>query len=149
MDENGEQLGILPTREAIKKAEEAGFDLVEIAPTANPPVCKIMDFGKFKYEQSKKAHSAKVHSKTSVLKEIKLRPFTDTHDLEVKIRHSEEFLENGHKVKVVLTFRGRENANTTIGRALMNEFMEKIAVKGTIEQTPKMEGHSLVMIVVP
>jgi len=108
-----------------------------------------MDFGKFKYEQSKKAHSAKVHSKTSVLKEIKLRPFTDTHDLEVKIRHSEEFLENGHKVKVVLTFRGRENANTTIGRALMNEFMEKIAVKGTIEQTPKMEGHSLVMIVVP
>ena len=139
----------MPTREAIKKAEETGLDLVEVAPTSNPPVCRIMDYGKYKYEQSKKQHSAKLHSKTAQLKEIKLRPYTDTHDLEVKIRHSAEFLAEGHKVKVSLMFRGRENVNQSIGRALMNEFMEKISVYGTVEQLPKMEGNTLVMIVVP
>ena len=122
---------------------------MEVAPTSNPPVCRMMDFGKYKYEQNKKTHSAKLGAKATQLKEIKLRPFTDTHDLEVKIRHSEGFLDHGHKVKVVLTFRGRENANTAIGRALMNQFMEKISVHGTIEQLPKMEGNALVMIVVP
>ena len=149
IDSEGNQLGVLPTFEAIKRAEADGFDLVEVAPTSNPPVCRIMDYGKYKYEQSKKLHQAKLHSKTTVLKEIKLRPFTDTHDLDVKIRHSREFLEDGNKVKVALMFRGRENANQSIGRALMNEFMEKISAHGTIEQMPKMEGNTLVMIVIP
>jgi translation initiation factor IF-3 len=149
IDAEGNQLGVMPTFEAIKKAEADGFDLVEVAPTSNPPVCRIMDYGKYKYEQSKKLHQAKLHSKTTVLKEIKLRPFTDTHDLDVKIRHSREFLEEGNKVKVALMFRGRENANQTIGRALMNEFMEKISLHGTIEQMPKLEGNTLVMIVIP
>lgn len=149
IDAEGNQLGVMPTFEAIKKAEGDGFDLVEVAPTSNPPVCRIMDYGKYKYEQSKKLHQAKLHSKTTVLKEIKLRPFTDTHDLDVKIRHSKEFLEEGNKVKVALMFRGRENANQTIGRALMNEFMEKISLHGTIEQMPKLEGNTLVMIVIP
>ncbi|MBI1820073.1 MAG: translation initiation factor IF-3 [Nitrospirae bacterium] len=149
IDAEGTQLGVMLTREAIKKAEETGLDLVEVAPTSNPPVCRIMDYGKYKYEQSKKQHSAKLHSKTAQLKEIKLRPYTDIHDLEVKIRHSAEFLAEGHKVKVSLMFRGRENVNQSIGRALMNRFMEKISVHGTIEQLPKMEGNTLVMIVVP
>jgi translation initiation factor IF-3 len=149
IDATGAQLGVLPTIEGLKKAEEAGLDLVEIAPTSNPPVCRIMDYGKYKYELSKKLHSAKVHSKTAQLKEIKLRPYTDTHDLEIKIRHSEDFLSDGHKVKVSLMFRGRENANQSIGRALMAQFMEKIAVHGTIEQIPRLEGNTLVMIVVP
>jgi translation initiation factor IF-3 len=139
----------MPTFDAIKKAEESGLDLVEVAPTSNPPVCRIMDYGKYKYEQSKKLHNAKLHSKTAVLKEIKLRPYTDTHDLEIKIRHSQNFLEEGNKVKVALMFRGRENVNQSIGRALMNLFMEKISVHGTIEQVPRMEGNTLVMIVVP
>jgi translation initiation factor IF-3 len=137
------------TIEALKRAEEAGLDLVEVAPTSNPPVCRIMDYGKYKYEQSKKLHSARLHSKSAVLKEIKLRPYTDTHDLEIKIRHSESFLKDGNKVKVALMFRGRENVNQSIGRALMNQFMEKISVHGTIEQVPRMEGNTLVMIVVP
>ncbi|MBI3595332.1 MAG: translation initiation factor IF-3 [Nitrospirae bacterium] len=149
IDGEGNQLGVMPTFEAIKKAEESGLDLVEVAPTSNPPVCRIMDYGKYKYEQSKKLHNAKLHSKTAVLKEIKLRPYTDTHDLEIKIRHSRNFLEEGNKVKVALMFRGRENVNQSIGRALMNQFMEKISLHGTIEQIPRMEGNTLVMIVIP
>ncbi|HXC61769.1 MAG TPA: translation initiation factor IF-3, partial [Nitrospiria bacterium] len=104
----GEQLGVLPIRDALKKAEELGYDLVEIAPTAKPPVCRIMDYGKYKYEQSKKQHTAKMHQRSMLVKEIKLRPQTDKHDLEFKIRHMREFLEEGHKVKVTLMFRGRE-----------------------------------------
>ncbi|MBI1822522.1 MAG: translation initiation factor IF-3 [Nitrospirae bacterium] len=149
IDGEGNQLGVMPTFEAIKKAEESGLDLVEVAPTSNPPVCRIMDYGKYKYEQSKKLHNAKLHSKTAVLKEIKLRPYTDTHDLEIKISHSRNFLEEGNKVKVALMFRGRENVNQSIGRALMNQFMEKISLHGTIEQIPRMEGNTLVMIVIP
>ncbi|MDH3771649.1 MAG: translation initiation factor IF-3, partial [Nitrospirota bacterium] len=111
----GEQLGILKTSEAIKQARETGYDLVEVAPTAEPPVCRIMDHGKFKYEQSKKEHRMRLHQKSTQVKEVKFRPRTDTHDMETKIRQIRDFLEEGNKTKVTVMFRGREMANRELG----------------------------------
>ena len=143
----GEQLGILPTPEAFKQAQEGGYDLVEVAPTSVPPVCRIMDYGKYKYELSKKDHQSRRHQKSTQVKEIKLRPRTDKHDLEIKIRQIKGFLEEGNKTKVVLTYRGREMANQEMGRVVMNSVISELSEAGTIEYAPRMEGRSLIMIV--
>lgn len=144
-----EQLGILPTADAFKQAQDQGYDLVEIAPTSVPPVCRIMDYGKYKFELSKKDHQSRRHQKSTQVKEIKLRPRTDKHDLEIKIRQIKEFLADGNKTKVVLTYRGREMANQEMGRTLMNIVIAEVGEKGTIEYAPRMEGRSLIMIVAP
>ena len=145
----GEQLGILKTSEALKRAHEGGFDLVEVAATSTPPVCRIMDYGKFKYEQSKKEHRTRQHQKSTQVKEIKLRPRTDIHDLETKVRRIVEFLEEGIKTKVTVMFRGREMANQELGRRAMAKVREELKEAGTIEMEPKMEGRNLYMIVAP
>lgn len=145
----GEQLGILPTADALKKAQEGGYDLVEVAPTSQPPVCRIMDYGKYKYELSKKDHQSRRHQKSTQVKEIKLRPRTDKHDLEIKVRQIKEFLLEGNKTKVTVTFRGREMANQELGRAVMTSVVEQVTETGTIEYQPRMEGRSLIMIVAP
>lgn len=146
---DGEQIGILPTFQAIKKAEEYGLDLVEVAPTAKPPVCRIMDFGKYKYEQAKKLHSVRLHQRSMQLKEVKLRPFTDKHDLEIKIRNVRRFLEEKNKAKVTLTFRGREKAYLSTAKGIMDIFIEGVKDVGMIEFPPRMEGDSMIMIVSP
>ncbi len=145
----GEQLGVLPTPDAFKKAQELGYDLVEVAPTAQPPVCRIMDYGKYKYELSKKDHQSRRHQKSTQLKEIKLRPRTDKHDLEIKIRQIKGFLADGNKTKVTVTYRGREMANPELGRNMMTSVIEQLADCGNIEYAPRMEGRSLIMIVSP
>ncbi|MGH7231437.1 MAG: translation initiation factor IF-3 [Nitrospiraceae bacterium] len=145
----GEQLGILPTPDAFRKAQEMGYDLVEVAPTSQPPVCRIMDYGKYKYELQKKEHQSRRHQKSTQVKEIKLRPRTDKHDLEIKIRQIKEFLTEGNKTKVTVTFRGREMANQEMGRTMMNTVVAQLADAGTIEYAPRMEGRSLIMIVAP
>ncbi len=146
---DGEQLGILPTPEAFRQAQESGYDLVEVAPTSQPPVCRIMDYGKYKYELSKKEHQSRRHQKSTQVKEIKLRPRTDKHDLEIKIRQIRGFLAEGNKTKVTLTYRGREMANQEMGRSVINTVIEQLTDVGTIEFAPRMEGRSLIMIVAP
>ena len=142
-------MGILSTPEAISKASEQGLDLVEVAPTSRPPVCRIMDYGKFKYEASKKQHAMKHHQKTTHLKEIKLRPRTDKHDLDYKIRHILEFLGQSDKVKVTMMFRGREMANVSSGRATLNKVIEAVGEAGVIEQQPRLEGRNMILILTP
>ncbi len=145
----GEQHGILATPDALKMAQESGFDLVEVAPTSQPPVCRIMDYGKYKYEQSKKEHQTRRHQKNTQVKEIKLRPRTDKHDLGIKIRQIRGFLAEGNKTKVTVTFRGREMANQEMGRAMMTSVIEQLADCGQIEHAPRMEGRSLILIMAP
>lgn len=145
----GEQLGILPTPDAFRRAQELGYDLVEVAPTSQPPVCRIMDYGKYKYELQKKEHQSRKHQKSTQVKEIKLRPRTDRHDLEIKIRQIKGFLTEGNKTKVTVTFRGREMANQEMGRTMMKTVVQEIADVGTVEYAPRMEGRSLIMIVAP
>jgi translation initiation factor IF-3 len=145
----GEQLGILATPEAFRRAQEMGYDLVEVAPNSQPPVCRIMDYGKYKYELSKKEHLSRKHQKSTQVKEIKLRPRTDRHDLEIKIRQIKEFLADGNKTKVAVNFRGREMAYQDLGRSVMNTVIEQVGDSGAIEFAPRMEGRSLIMIVAP
>jgi translation initiation factor IF-3 len=144
-----EQLGILATPDALQKAGELGFDLVEVAPMSQPPVCKIMDYGKYKYELNKKAHSAKQHQKGTHLKEIKFRPRTDPHDVETKVRQMKEFLADGNKTKVTVTFRGREMAYQQMGRAVLEKVLALLEGCGQVEQPPRMEGRFLVMVIAP
>lgn len=145
----GEQLGILKTSDAIRQAMETGYDLVEVSSTSDPPVCRIMDYGKFKYEQSKKEHKIRQHQKSTQVKEIKLRPRTDKHDLETKIRQIRGFLADGNKTKVTVMFRGREMANQELGRSAMAKVIEELKEAGTIESDPRMEGRNLFIIVAP
>jgi translation initiation factor IF-3 len=146
----GEQIGILPVRDALRKAaEEYSLDLVEVAPTAAPPVCRIMDYGKFKYEQSKKEHATKQHQKGTQVKEVKFRPYTDKHDLDFKTRHIREFLSHGNKVKVTVMFRGREMAYQEMGRNLLKQVAQELQEIGQFEYPPKMEGHNMIMILLP
>jgi translation initiation factor IF-3 len=145
----GEQLGIMPTPDAFRRAQESGYDLVEVAPTSQPPVCRIMDYGKYKYELQKKEHQSRRHQKSTQVKEIKIRPRTDKHDLEIKVRQIKEFLADGNKTKVTLTFRGREMANQEMGRTVMSNVIAELAPVGTIEYAPRMEGRSLIMVVAP
>ncbi|MBI4126030.1 MAG: translation initiation factor IF-3 [Deltaproteobacteria bacterium] len=146
---DGTQFGVLATFEALRRAEEVGLDLVEIAPTARPPVCKVMDYGKYKYEQSKKKHEAKRHQVVVKIKEIKMRPATDEHDFQIKLKQILKFLEHGDKVRVTLRFRGREMAHNEIGQARMKRVMTDVAGKGEVEQMPKMEGKQLFMMLAP
>lgn len=142
-------MGILPIREALEKAEAEGYDLVEVAPHTVPPVCRIMDYGKYKYEQSKKLHAQKLHQKGTHLKEVKLRPYTGPHDLEFKLRHVKRFLEEGNKVKITLMFRGREMAYLDIGKSVMDKVLQGVSGLGSVEQQPIMEGRNMIMLLTP
>ena len=145
----GEQLGVVSIREALSLAEEQDIDLVEISPTAKPPVCKLMDFGKYKYEQAKKRDEAKKKQKQVQIKEIKFRPGTDDGDYNIKMRNINRFLEDGDKVKVTLRFRGREMAHQELGAQLLKRIQSELSETGTVEQFPKMEGRQMVMMIAP
>jgi translation initiation factor IF-3 len=147
IDQDGENVGVVTPAAAVEMAEQVGLDLVEISPGANPPVCKIMDFGKFKYEQQKKAAEAKKKQKIIEIKEVKFRPNIDTHDYEVKMRSVNKFLGEGDKVKVTLRFRGREMAHIELGRELLERIAKDVEDIGKIESMPKMEGRQMIMVV--
>ncbi len=149
IDENGDNVGVVAPERGVEMAEEAGLDLVEISPGAKPPVCKIMDLGKFKYEQQKKAAEAKKKQKTIEIKEVKFRPNIDTHDYDVKMRSVTKFLGEGDKVKVTLRFRGREMAHQELGRELLERIADDIEELGKVESMPKMEGRQMTMVVAP
>ena len=140
IDEQGTQVGVMPPFEALKLARERGLDLVEISPTARPPVCKIMDYGKYLYELNKKMHEQRKHQKGTRLKEVKLRPRTGAHDFEFKKNHVARFLEEGDKVRLVMIFRGREVAHADIGRKKLKRLIDDVAHLGTPEKPPTMEG---------
>lgn len=147
--EDGTQLGIVSLREALLKAEEADLDLVEIAPQAQPPVCKIMDYGKYKYHEQKKQHAARLKQKQIQVKEIKFRPRTDEADYQVKLRNLIRFLTEGDKAKVTLRFRGRELVHQEFGLQLLQRVESDLAEYGTVEQHPKLEGRQMVMVLAP
>ncbi len=149
VDETGEQLGVMSSDAAIELAEGKGLDLVEISPNAEPPVCRIMDFGKHKYLMSKKAHEAKKKQTVIHIKEVKLRVKTDEHDLLFKIRNARKFLDNGDKVKVTLSFRGREITHPELGLASLKRGIEDVKDVGTVEVYPKREGRNLMMLLTP
>ena len=142
---NGEQLGIMSSRDAMKLAEEAGLDLVKIAPTANPPVCKIVDYGKFKYEQVRKEKEARKKQRTIEIKEIRLSPNIDTNDLNTKVNAARKFLSKGDKVKVTLRFRGREMAHMNNSKHILDDFAQSLSDIAVIEKAPKVEGRSMTM----
>jgi translation initiation factor IF-3 len=142
----GEQLGVMLLREALQKAEESGLDLVEVAPTAVPPVCRIMDFGKYKYEMNKKAHESKKHQTVIAVKEVKLRPRTDDHDVQFKTNNIRRFLEGGDKVKVSIMFRGREMAHPQQGRVLLERIVNDLQSVAIVEQMPRMEGRNMFLM---
>jgi translation initiation factor IF-3 len=146
---DGKNLGTLVTREAINIAKQEGLDLIEISPNANPPVCKIIDVGKYKYDLQKKANKAKKKQKIINLKEIKLRPVTEIHDYNFKIKNAQKFLEKGDKVKFTVKFRGREMQHTHLGNELMDRIINDTARVGKVEVNPKLEGRQIVMIVQP
>ena len=146
---DGENVGVVTPDRGMELAEAAGLDLVEISPNATPPVCKIMDFGKFKYEQQKRESEARKKQKTIEVKEVKFRPNTDQHDYDVKMRNVFKFLENGDKVKVTLRFRGREMAHQNLGRELLERVAEDTKEIGKVENFPKMEGRQMVMMIGP
>ena len=146
---DGEALGVMRTLEALRLAEEADVDLVEIAPTAQPPVVRLMDYGKFKYQEQKKAHEAKLKQKIIEVKEIKFRPATDDHDYDTKIRKLREFLEEGDKAKVTLRFRGREMAHQELGMKLLERVRADLEEQALVEQMPRLEGRQMVMMLGP
>ena len=146
---DGKNLGTLATQEAIDIAKQEGLDLIEISPNANPPVCKIIDIGKYKYDQQKKAHKAKKKQKIINLKEIKLRPVTEIHDYNFKIKNAQKFLTKGDKVKFTVQFRGREMQHTNLGYDLMRRITDDTASLGKIEVKPKFEGRQIIMIIQP
>jgi translation initiation factor IF-3 len=147
--EDGEQLGVVPLARALAVAEEAGLDLVEIAPMANPPVCKVMDYGKYRYQEQKKAHEARLKQKQIQVKEIKLRPGTDENDYQIKLRNLRRFLEEGDKAKVTLRFRGRELSHQELGMRQLERIREDLADIGVVEQMPRLEGRQMVMVIAP
>jgi translation initiation factor IF-3 len=147
--QDGTQLGIMPTQEAQRLAEEEGLDLVEVAPTERPPVCRIMDYGKYKYQKSKRLQQAKKKQKIILVKEIKLRPKTEEHDYQFKTQHVRRFLQDGHKAKVTVVFRGREMAHTELGRRILDRVIEDLEDVATVEQTPKQEGRNMTMVLGP
>ncbi len=146
---DGQQIGVMPTREALAFAAEAHLDLVEVAPQAAPPVCRVMDYGKFKYQQSKKQQEARRRQTTIQVKEIKVRPKIEEHDMAFKLRNATRFLGEGDKVKISVIFRGREIAHTDRGFKLLAVMIEALAEVGTVEQDPRLEGRNLSMIVTP
>jgi translation initiation factor IF-3 len=146
---DGNNLGILPLNKAIEAAKSEGLDLIEISPNANPPVCKIMDMGKYKYDLQKKANIAKKKQKVVALKEIKLRPGTDVHDYNFKIKNAKKFLTNKDKVKFTVIFKGREMQHINLGKDLMNRIIEDTKEVGKVETHPKFEGRQMIMIIQP
>lgn len=149
IDENGDQIGIVPTREALEMAMDRGLDLVEIAPGAKPPVCRLMDYGKFRYEQSKRDKEARKKQKVITVKEVKMRPRIEDHDFMVKARHARKFLEAGDKVKVTIMFRGREISHADLGRDLCSKFADELKNVALVEKDPKVEGKNMIMILTP
>lgn len=149
IDEEGEQLGIMSSREALQLAMERELDLVEIAPQANPPVCKIIDYGKFRYEQQKREKNQRKHQHQQQLKEVRLHPRTDTHDIDFKTRHAREFLAEGHKVKFSVVFRGREMTHQEIGRELLQGIIDALADTAKIDQAIRMDGRNMSLIMAP
>jgi translation initiation factor IF-3 len=149
IDSAGDQLGVFLVADAIRLARSKELDLVEIAPKAEPPVCKIIDFGKYKYEMQKREKTQKKNQHVSVMKEIRFHPNTDSHDFEFKTKHAIGFLEEGNKVKAVVVFKGREMAYTSHGEALLNQFIEKVSEYSKVESPLKMEGRNMNVIVVP
>lgn len=145
----GKQLGVISLTEALAEAAKAGLDLVEVSPTATPPVCRIMDYGKFRYQQSKKIQVSKKSQTVIQVKEIRLRPKTEEHDLEVKLKHIRKFLDQHNKVKISMMFRGREIAYTDIGRKIMENIRDTLAEGCVIDQHPKLEGRNMVMVLSP
>ncbi len=149
IDAEGKQVGILPLKEAVRLAEEQGLDLVEVAPNATPPVCRVMNYGKFKYQQSKRTHEARKHQTVIHVKEVKVRPNTEEHDFQFKLRNVKRFLSEGNKVKVSMLFRGREIAHTELGRGKISRLLEEVKDVTVVEQAPRMEGRTLVAILAP
>lgn len=149
IDPDGNQVGVLPVKEAIKIAEERGLDLVEVAPNSQPPVCRIMNYGKYKYQQSKRTQEARKHQTVIHIKEVKVRPRTEEHDFQFKLRHVKRFLDEGNKVKISILFRGREIAHPEFGKELLNRFVEGVKDVTVIEQSPRLEGRNMVMILAP
>jgi translation initiation factor IF-3 len=149
IDENGQMVGVVPLAEALQRAQAVGVDLVELSPNAAPPVCKILDYGKFKYEAQKKASAARKKQRTIDVKEIKMRPNIDSNDYNIKMRKIQEFLSEGDKVKVTLRFRGRELAHQDLAMNLLERVRDELGDQAKVEQFPKMEGRQMVMIMAP
>tara|TARA_Y100000780_G_C13564107_1_gene370230 strand:- start:162 stop:641 length:480 start_codon:yes stop_codon:yes gene_type:complete len=143
IDDNGEQLGIMPPQQALVIAKQKDLDLVEVSPTASPPVCRILDFGRYQYQEQKRAREAKKHQKTTELKEIKFRPKVDEHDYQFKKKHIERFLGDGDKVKATIFFRGREMAHPDIGRRILKRLVDELGELATQETVPRMEGNTM------
>ena len=148
-DANGEQLGIMATRDALRLAEEQHLDLVEVAPKARPPVCRIMDFGKYRYEQQKREKEAKKKQKVITIKEVKLRPNIEQHDFDVKLKNASRFIEEGNKVKITIMFRGRELSHPELGNELLDRAVETLGDTVTVERAAKLEGKNMTMVVSP
>ena len=146
IDDDGQQVGVMPIEDALRRAEEAGLDLIEVAANANPPVCRIADLGKFRFEQGKRARDAKKNQHVSEVKEVRLRPRTDEHDLQVRVRAARRFLEDGHKVKVEVRFRGREASHPEVARAQIASIAAGVADIGMVERAPSLEGRTMFAI---
>jgi len=149
IDDEGENLGVMYTREAIEQANEKGLNLVEVSPNADPPVCKFLDVGKYRYEAQKKANLARKTQKTQDIKEVKMRPNIDTHDYDVKMRNVQKFIEHGDKVKITLRFRGREMAHQHLGMDLLKRVQDDIAEVAKVEAFPRLEGRQMLMVLAP
>jgi translation initiation factor IF-3 len=149
IDDEGENLGVMFTREAIEQANEKGLNLVEVSPNADPPVCKYLDVGKYRYEAQKKANLARKSQKTQDIKEVKMRPNIDTHDYDVKMRNVTKFIENGDKVKITLRFRGREMAHQHLGMDLLKKVQDDVAEVAKVEAFPRLEGRQMLMVLSP
>lgn len=149
INSDGKQVGVMPLKEAMKIAEEQGLDLVEVAANANPPVCRIMNYGKYKYQQSKRTQEARKHQTVIQVKEVKLRPRTEEHDFQFKLRHAKRFLSEGNKVKVSILFRGREMAYPEFGTEILKRFIDGVKDLMVVEQAPRLEGRNMVTILAP
>ncbi|MGF1595252.1 MAG: translation initiation factor IF-3 [Kiloniellaceae bacterium] len=149
VDENGEQVGVVSVTDALRRAENAGLDLMEVSPNADPPVCKILDYGRFRYEAQKKKNEARKKQKVIEVKEIKMRPNIDTHDYEVKMRSIHRFIEEGDKVKVTMRFRGREMVHQDLGKQVLDRVREEMEATAKVEQFPKLEGRQMTMVMAP
>ena len=149
VDQNGEQLGVMSSRDALALAEERQLDLVKIAPQARPPVCKLMDYGKYRFEQSKKEREFRKNQKVITVKEVRLSATIEDHDVDVKFKNAVKFLKDGNKVKVTIRFRGRQITHSEIGRQVMNEFAERIKEYGVVDKAPQIEGRNMSMFISP
>ncbi|WP_322096476.1 translation initiation factor IF-3 [Pelagibius marinus] len=149
VDQDGEQVGVVSVADALRRAEDAGLDLMEVSPNADPPVCKILDYGRFRYEAQKKKNEARKKQKVIEVKEIKMRPNIDTHDYEVKMRAIHRFIDEGDKVKVTMRFRGREMVHQDLGKQVLDRVREEMEEKAKVEQFPKIEGRQMTMVMAP